>query len=196
MRPTILFTTALAVAAVASTPAVAQDDPDTREVLAYKLTLPKLKQLNDAFADLERQRAADPAYQALLRKKRELAALAEKDDPTDAELERMAVLEDEIARAEEAEEGISLNDNPTLSDMADRLAADPRIAGALKRAGLAPREAATMMMAYIQAAFTAGLMESGDVTEIPKGVNADNVRFVRANKAALEALTALTADRG
>jgi hypothetical protein len=53
-----------------------------------------------------------------------------------------------------------------------------------------------MMMAYIQAAFTAGLMESGDVTEIPKGVNADNVRFVRANKAALEALTALTADRG
>jgi hypothetical protein len=34
-------------------------------------------------------------------------------------------------------------------------------------------------------------MESGGVTEIPKGVNADNVRFVQANKAALEALSAL-----
>jgi hypothetical protein len=191
VRPTTLFATALVIASVAPTPAVAQNDPDTREVLAYKLTLPKLKQLNDAFADLERQRAADPAYQQLLRKKKELAALAEKDDPTDAELERMAVLEDEIARAEEEEEGISLNDDPSLSDMADRLAADPRIAGALKRAGLAPREAATLMLAFFQAAFTAGLMESGGVTEIPKGVNADNVRFVQANKAALEALSAL-----
>jgi hypothetical protein len=181
------------LAAAAGSPAAAQGDADTREVMAYSLTLPKLKQLNDAFADLERQRAADPAYQALLRKRRELAALSEKEDPTEAEIERMEQLEEEIAEAETEEEGISLDESPSLSAMADRMAADPRVAGALRRANLPPREAATLLLAYFQAAFTAGLLESGDLTEIPEGVNAENVKFIRTNQAALAALTALRA---
>jgi hypothetical protein len=181
------------LAAAPGSPAAAQGDADTREVMAYSLTLPKLKQLNDAFADLERQRAADPAYQALLRKRRELAALSEKEDPTEAEIERMEQLEEEIAEAETEEEGISLDESPSLSAMADRMAADPRVAGALRRANLPPREAATLLLAYFQAAFTAGLLESGDLTEIPEGVNAENVKFIRTNQAALAALTALRA---
>jgi hypothetical protein len=75
--------------------------------------------------------------------------------------------------------------------MAARMAADPRIAGALKRAGLAPREAATLQLAFFQAAFTAGMLESGTIKEIPKEVNAENVKFYQANKAEIAALTAL-----
>jgi hypothetical protein len=178
------------LASLAPTPAPAQADPDTREVMAYRLTMPKLRQLNQMLLDLQRQHEADPAYRELLKKKRELAALNEKDELTDAEAERAAQLEDEIARAEDAEaEGEEVDQS--LSGMAARMMADPRIAGALQRAGLDAREAATLQLAFFQAAFTAGMLESGTITEIPKEVNADNVRFIQANKAEIATLTAL-----
>jgi hypothetical protein len=184
---TILFVSLAPVPAAAQATA----DADTREVLAYRLTLPKLKQLNAAMADLRRQRDADPAYQQVLKKKKELAVLREKEVPTDSDQERMDRLEAEIREAEEAEDAPEDTKDQSLTTMAQQMAADPRIAGALKRAGLAPREAATMQLAYIQVVFTVGLLESGTIKEIPKDVNPENVRFLQANRAAIKELTAL-----
>jgi len=192
MRVTIPLAAAALLAGLAPTPVAAQAaDADSREVQAYKLTMPKLRQLNAMLLDLERQQAADPAYQQLLRKKQELAALAEKDELTDAEMERMARLEEEIAEAEMADEDADADEDQSLSGMAARMMADPRVAGALKRAGLEAREAATLQLAFIQAAFTVGLLESGTIAEIPKEQNTDNVRFLQAHKAEIAALTAL-----
>jgi hypothetical protein len=185
---------AVALAAVlVPAPAVAQAgaDADTREVLAYRLTMPKLRQLDQAMAELHRQMEADPAYQALKKKKDELARLAAKEDLTDAEAERMAQLEEEIAAAEEEEEGGLDPENQSLSGMAAKMAGDPRIARALGSARLEAREAAVMMMAFFQAALAAELMESGGVTEVPEGVSAENVRFYRANKAEIATLKGL-----
>ena len=193
MRPPLHLATAALFASLAPVPAGAQGRPadaDTREVLAYTLTMPKLRQLNQVLEDLQRQQEADPAYQRLLAKKRELAALNEKDELTDAEQERMARLEEEIAEAEEAEDD-SEDVDQSLSAMAARMAADPRLAGALKRAGLEPREAATLQLAFFQAALTVGLLESGTIKEIPKESNTENVKFFQANKAAIATLTAL-----
>jgi hypothetical protein len=179
--------------AIGAPPAAAQGstaDADTREVQAYRLTLPKLKQLNAAMADLHRQRDADPAQQQLSKKKQELAELSEKEDPSDSDRARMDRLEAEIRDAEEADDGPE-DSKESLTTMAQRMAADPRIAGALKRAGLAPREAATMQLAFFQVAFTVGLLESGTIKEIPKTVNPDNVKFLQANRAEIKALTAL-----
>jgi hypothetical protein len=192
MGSTIVLATA-ALLVLAPAPASAQGqtaDADTREVQAYRLTMPKLKQLNQFFVDLVRQREADPAYQALLKKKKELEALGAKDELSEAEQERMAQLETEIEEAELAEEGAEEEDQ-SLSAMAGRMAADPRIAGALKRAGLAPREAATLQLAFFQAAFTVGMLESGTIKEIPKEANSENVKFFQANRAEIAALTAL-----
>lgn len=190
MRPAVRLAVVGLVASLAPTPAAAQADPDTREVVAYQLTMPKLRQLNQAFAELLREQESDPAYQALAKKKRELAALSEKDELTDAEAERLAQLEDEISRAEEAgDEGGEADQS--LSAMAARMAADPRVAGALRRAGLAPREAAVMQLALIQAAFAAELLKSGTIKEVPKDVSAANVKFYQANEAEIAALTAL-----
>lgn len=192
MGSTIVLATA-ALLVLAPAPAAAQGqtaDADTREVQAYRLTMPKLKQLNQFFVDLVRQREADPAYQALLKKKKELEALGAKDELSEAEQERMAQLETEIEEAELAEEGAEEEDQ-SLSAMAGRMAADPRIAGALKRAGLAPREAATLQLAFFQAAFTVGMLESGTIKEIPKEANSENVKFFQANRAEIAALTAL-----
>jgi len=165
-------------------------DADTREVLAYRLTMPKLRQLNQVFLDLQRRRAADPAWQALQKKKQELAALGEKDELSDAEQDRMARLEAEIEEAEQGDETPEDQD-PSLSAMAERLASDPPTAAALRKAGLAPREAATMSMALFQAAFTVGLLDSGTITSLPKDASAENVKFYQANRAEIEALEGL-----
>jgi len=193
VRPGRLFLLATCIAFALPTPGLAQantSDADTREVLAYRLTMPKLKQLNVAMADIQRQRDADPAYQQLQKKKKELAALGEKDEPTAADWDRMAQLESEIEELEQAEEEPEDKDQ-SLSGMAGWMAAEPRVSGALKRAGLAPREAATMLMAFVQAAFAVGFFESGTIKEIPKEAITDNVKFVQANRAEIETLTAL-----
>jgi len=179
-------------ASLAPVPAAAQggqSDADTREVLAYRLTMPKLRALGTALAEFQRQREADPAYQALAKKRLELAALIDKEELTDAESRRMVQLEDEIAAADEAEEAD--DGDQSLDAMVRRINADPRAAGALKRAGLEPREAVTMQLAFIQAALAAELLESGSIKEIPKDTNADNVRLYQANKAEIATLTAL-----
>lgn len=195
MRRRIPLALATLLLALATAPAAAQAGSaaaDTREVQAYRLTMPKLNQMNQAMADIYRQREADPAYKRLQSKKKELAALREKDEPTDAELERIDQLAAEIEEAEQAEDG-SEDKDQSLSAMAQRMAAEPRVAGALKRASLAPREAATMQLALLQVAFAVGMQESGAIKEIPKDVNPDNVKFYKANRAAIEALTALLA---
>lgn len=192
-RTCLSLAACLVVVAVAPAPAPAQASSsaaDTREVQAYRLTMPKLSQLNQAMADLARQQEADPAYQRLQGKKRELAALNEKDELSDAEQARMERLEEEIAAAEEAMEGPDEADQ-SLAGMSRRMERDPRVAGALRRANLAPREAATMQIALLQAVLVAGLLESGDLKEIPKDTNAENVRFVQANRAAINAMTLL-----
>jgi len=190
-RTPLAFTTLLVTIATAPAAAQAKSDAgDTREVQAYRLTMAKLNQLNQAMADLHRQRDADPEYQRLLSKKKELAALSEKNEPTEADRERMDRLEAEIAEAEQAGD-VSEDKDQSLSALAQRMAADARIAGALKRANLAPREAATMQLALFQVAFAVGLLETGSIKEIPKDVSPENVKFYQANRAAIDALTVL-----
>lgn len=190
-RTPVALVTLLLALATAPAPAQANSGAaDAREVQGYRLTMSKLNQLNQAISDLHRQRDADPAYQRLLTRKRELATLHEKTEPTDADQERMDRLEAEIEEAQQAEDVPEENDQ-SLSALAQRMAADPRIAGALKRANLAPREAATMQLALFQVAFAVGMLESGTIKEIPREVNPDNVSFYRTNRAAIGALTAL-----
>ena len=192
MRPTVDLAAAAILAVLVTVPAAAQQaqsDADTREVLAYQLTMPKLRAFGTALAEFQRQREADPAYQALATKRLELAALIEKEELTDAESRRMVQLEDEIAAADEAAEAD--DGDQSLDAMVARINADPRIAGALRRAGLEPREAVTMQLALIQAALAAELLASGSIKEIPTDANADNVRLYQANKTEIATLTAL-----
>jgi hypothetical protein len=48
-----------------------------------------------------------------------------------------------------------------------------------------------MQFAVFQAGFTAELLESGTISEIPADANAENVKFYQANRAAIMAMTAL-----
>jgi len=170
------------------------NDADAREIRAYTLTMPKLRLLNQVMLDLKKQQEADPAYRALQQKKKELAALEQKDEPTEAEERRMAQLGEEIAAAEEAEEDEGDDGPRSLRELEKRMADDSRVSGALKRAGLGPREAAVMQFALLQAGFAASMLESGTIKEIPKDVNAGNVRFYQANQAELQGLAGLKSE--
>ncbi len=194
MRWSNPLATAALLLAIAPAGAAAQANSaaaDTREVLAYRLTMPKLRQLNQLYADLQKQREADPAYQGLAKKQKELAALQEKEEPTQAEMDRMDRLAGEIEAADRDDEG-SEESAKSLTDIAQQMAADPRMAAALKRAGLAPREAATMLLAMFQAGFAASMLESGTIEDLPKDVSAENVKFWQTHKAEISALTALS----
>jgi hypothetical protein len=48
-----------------------------------------------------------------------------------------------------------------------------------------------LQLAFFQAAFTVGMLESGTIKEIPKEANSENVKFFQANRAEIAALTAL-----
>ena len=183
-----LLTALVPVAAFAQSPS---DEADSREVLAYRLTMARLRQLNQVGLDAAKVRDADPKYRGMARKKQEYKALQEKADLTDAEQERLDLLEREIS---EADDGVDADDPNTksLSDMARQIESNPQLSAALRKAGLPAREAAVMMLALFQAGFTAGMLESGTIKQIPKTVNADNVKFFQANKAELESLQGLS----
>lgn len=192
MRVTVFLATVALFPVVAPTLTSAQTDADTREVLAYRLTMPKLRQLNQAFDDFNRQREADPTYRALLAKKKELAALREKEELSEAEEERMYQLEVEI---DEAEADDALEDE-SLAGMAERIASDPIMAGVVQRASLTPRETAVLVFAFFQAAVIGEMIEGGTISDIPDGVSVENVRFYQANREEISKLTALKERQG
>lgn len=190
MRWSLRLAFAALLVSVAPVAAAAQsDDADTREVRAYRLTMPKLRQLNQAGLEAQKLRAADPKTGGLARKKAELKALQEKEELTAAEEKRMDQLDREISEAEdEGDEG----DSRSLSDMVSRIQANPAYSSALRKAGLPAREAAVMMLALFQAGFTAEMLQSGAIKQIPKEANADNVKFYQANVAELKTLEGLS----
>ncbi len=191
------WTARLALAAVLVTllpvAALAQsEDADAKEVQAYRLTMPKLRQLNQAGLEAAKLRQANPSSRGLDAKKKELQALQEKETLTRAEQDRLSVLEREISDAEEAAEDSDDSSAKSLSDMARQIESDPIFSGALRKVGIPGREAAVMMLALFQAGFTAEMLESGTIKQIPKTANADNVKFYQVNKAELQSLQGLS----
>jgi hypothetical protein len=169
--------------ASAQTPVAAAD---LREVQAYRLSMPKLKQLEQAYTDLAE---ADPRAQAKSRARKELVALQEKEQPTEADEARIAKLEAELEELEESEDAFSLEGTRTIEEMVRRIESHPRFASAVKRAGLAPRELVTMQLSLLQTMFAYGFLKAGTIKELPKDVSAENVKFVEQHEAEIQALT-------
>lgn len=170
-----------------------QLDPDSRELAAYRLTTATMQKVAAAHGRLAAALRADPRFARLAGLKSEKKQLEAKEQPTDADAERIEALEAEI---EEAEAGLPrpLEGVKTLRDMEANVAKEPLLATALKEAGLAPREYSTFVIALVQASLVHGLQSAGTSKELPaelKGrVNAENVAFVAAHQAEIEALFA------
>lgn len=177
-------------------PALAQTtgaplDRDAQEVKSYRLSLSVLQKLAAIHKAAAAARMEDPRQQQLAGKKAELAKLQAKEEPTDAEQERMDALAEEIERLEQGDdEDGDLGDARSLSEMAAKIDAQPALAAAVHGAGMTTREFATAELALLQAALAYGLQKAGGLKQLPDEVSRENVEFVRQHEREIEALRA------
>lgn len=169
----------------------AQAERDTQEVQGYRLSMPVILKLNAVYKAAAAEEQKDPRRQQLAKKKAELKLLESKDEPTEAEQERMAVLGDEVERLEEGDDGQSEPEAKSLSDMARRIESKPPLAAAVRAAGMTPREFATAQLALVQTGLALALLKASPAgTPPPPGVLKENLEFVRLHEKELEALLA------
>jgi hypothetical protein len=117
----------------------------------------------------------------------EIDAIEKKDEPTEAESERLMKLHEQ-REAMEATESSDISGAKTLSEMETRIRAFPPIAAGLDRAGISAREYAKFTLAMVQAAMAAGFRKSGLTKELPAGIAAENVTFFETHEAELKAM--------
>ena len=181
-----------AEAAAAQAPGPAADR-DLKEVQSYRLSMPVVQKLSAIYKTVAAEDAKDPKRQQLVKKKAELKALESKEEPTEAEQERMSVLADEIQRLEEgADASATPTDNPTtLAEMARRVDSVPALAAAVRGAGMTSREFATAQLALMQTGIAHALLKSSPAgTPPPAGVLKENLEFFRLHEKELESLFA------
>lgn len=181
---------AAAVVALAARPgqdAGPAEDADTRELQAYRLSMPRVRQMNEAYLAYFKALQSDPQFVALQRAREELRALEHKEELTEADERRIAQLEAQVEKAEDLE-GLNAGEQQSLSDMAKAVERQAPLAAAIRKAGLTPREFAKIQLSLLQAMFVHGFMKSGSTKELPKEVPEENVAFVREHEAELTAM--------
>ena len=154
---------------------------------------------------LSQEMMNDPKYQRLMKFDEQIEALEKqleplqaKDEPTKADEAKMESLLEQIEKAreqkEQAEEAMSddtpnMNDAQTLDDMERSIAQFGPMARALKREGLSPRDYAKFTLAMLQAGMIEGFSQGKvDYAKLPAGVNPENIKFIAAHKAELDAM--------
>lgn len=205
MRRFIPFLLAIVVTATSSAPLLAQSKADEKELASYTLTLPTLKKVSAAMKAMSQEMMADPRVQQLMKfdeqieqLQKQLEPLELKDEPTDADNAKMDSLNEQIEklreRKEQAEEAMqgtapNMNNAQSLDDMERGIAAFAPMARALKREGLSPREYSKFLLAMLQAGMIHGFSQGKvDYSKLPPGVNPENVKFIAAHKAELDAM--------
>lgn len=167
----------------------APTDADAKEVASYRLTMETYRKVAQVYREAAAEQRKDPQYQELARVEAELETLRKKDEPTEADGERIEQLSTKREELKEKfEKRSSLNDAKTLDEMAAELNKEPRLAAALTRADLSAREFSKFMFAMIGAGFAASMQKAGLIKELPKEVNAENVKFILEHEAELQKL--------
>jgi hypothetical protein len=168
---------------------VVQNDADAKEIASYRLTMDAVNKMAVAMRAAAEEAKKDPTYQEVDRVKTELEALRKKEEPSEAEQARIEELSTRQAALEQQIEGPGLFNNAnTLDDMEKAVRRQPLLSGALAKAGMSPREFAKFTSAMVAASFAAGMQKSGMLKELPKDVNADNVKFIIEHEAELQKL--------
>jgi hypothetical protein len=129
---------------------------DAKTLATYRLTLPTLRKIAQVQENMYNMIVANPS------------------------------LKTKYANVDNAEDD---HGPQTIDDMAKRFDRIPEIKRAITSTGLTTREYSVAMLTMFQAAMTLGFMEMDGpmkLKEVPAGVLADNVTFLKANKAELD----------
>lgn len=205
MRHAVSPILAILLTVATSNSLFAQSKADEKELASYTLTMPTLNKVIAATRAMTQEMMNDPRYQQLMKFDDQIAAIEKqvealeaKDELTDAESTKLESLNEQIEKLREqkdqAEEAMSsnapnMNNAKSLDEMERSMAAFAPMARALKREGIAPREYAKFMMAMLQAAMIHGFSQGKvDYAKLPAGVNPENIKFIAAHQAELEAM--------
>jgi hypothetical protein len=185
-----LVTTVAVCAALTGTasaqraPQAAREDADMKEVAAYRLTVPVLQKVAAVSQAMADAMAKDPKYKQYIAAKKELDALRKKDEPTEADEQRMQTLEEQIEKMDPSNDMSDKTDSAnSLADMERSLARVPHLSDALKQAGLTPREFAKFELCALQAGMIAAFQKSGQTIKLPDGIQPENVQFMKDHEA-------------
>lgn len=166
---------------------------DEKALAVYKLTMPNVKKAMATVQSMMDEAAKDPKVQEQLKLKKQVETLQQKDELTEAEQAQLDKLQERLEALEREAEGKE-DDSlfakaQTIDSMEAAMKKHPAGAAALAKAGISAREYSLTMMALLQAALIEGMSQGKvDLKNLPPGVNADNILFVREHKAELEAM--------
>jgi hypothetical protein len=175
---------------VSTAPTFAQvkQDPDAREIAAYRLSMEAVNKVAAATRVTIAELKKDPRYQEAAQLDAQIKAIQKKEETTpadDAKLEQLEARKDAVS---ESLQGLSMDNAASLSDMEAQLRKVPAMMAGLRAANLSPREYATFMLSALQAGMVAGLKKQGALKAVPKDVPEENVKFIEEHEAELQAL--------
>lgn len=171
----------------------AEIDRDVQELRAYKLTMPKVKQMAAATLAYAQAQSRDPRMQARRQREKEVAALEAKSAArlTEADQKRLEELRAKL-EAEDADAARRGDDvePKTLGDMARRIEREPDLATAIRGAGLTTREYSMLTLSFFNAMFAHGMKKAGTIKQLPADILPENIVFIESNEAELNGLFA------
>jgi len=171
----------------------AEIDRDVQELRAYRLTMPKVKQMAAATLAYAQAQSRDPRVQARRQREKELTALEAKSAArlTDADQKRLEELRAKL-EAEDAEAARNGDDQEpkTLGDMARRIDREPDLANAIRSVGLTTREYSLLTLSFFNAMFAHGMKKAGTIKELPSDILPENIAFIQSNEAELNGIFA------
>jgi hypothetical protein len=85
-------------------------------------------------------------------------------------------------------EAAGSENNESTAQTIARLERSPVAVRVLREAGLTPRDYVWITAAWLQAAMTQGVLESSKDAKLPAGQNPQNIEFLKAHKAEMDAL--------
>ena len=95
-----------------------------------------------------------------------------------------------LAKTDSAAAGaMGTHANETTGQIIARIESSPAAMKVLRDVGLTPRDYVWITAAWLQAAMTQAVLESSKEAKLPEGQNSQNIEFLRANRAELEAMT-------
>jgi hypothetical protein len=171
----------------------AEIDRDVQELRAYRLTMPKVKQMAAATLAYAQAQSRDPRVQARRQREKELTALEAKSAArlTDADQKRLEELRAKL-EAEDAEAARNGDDQEpkTLGDMARRIDREPDLANAIRSVGLTTREYSLLTLSFFNAMFAHGMKKAGTIKGLPSDILPENIAFIQSNEAELNGIFA------
>ncbi len=171
----------------------AEIDRDVQELRAYRLTMPKVKQMAAATLAYAQAQSRDPRVQARRNREKELTALEAKSEArlTQAEQKRREELRAKLD-AEDAEAARRGDDQEpkTLGDMARRIEREPDLGERDSHRRAHHARYSMLTLSFFNAMFAHGMKKAGTIKEMPADILPENIAFIQSNEAELNQIFA------